>query len=133
MPFGAEHLPADQVVSDAGRADRAERYAEGFVAEAMRWLDPEDDAAAHAPRARAASRPRVLVVDDNADMRAYIASLLAEPLRGARPRPTARSRWSSPARDPPELVLTDVMMPNLDGFGLLAGAAGRPGDDATSR
>ncbi len=29
-------------------------------------------------------------------------------------------------RDPPELVVTDVMMPNLDGFGLLAGLQADP-------
>ena len=74
IPFGAEHLPADQVVSDPA-APTAQRYAEGFVAEAMRWLDPGEEAAAHA-LAHAGERPRVLVVDDNADMRSYIASLL---------------------------------------------------------
>ena len=42
-----------------------------------------------------------------------------------------RRRRSRPRRrDPPDLVLTDVMMPRLDGFGLLRGAARRPADRA---
>ena len=59
IPFGAEHLPADQVVSDPS-APTAQRYAEGFVAEAMRWLDPgERGGRARAPaRGRAPARAR---------------------------------------------------------------------------
>src|SRR5262249_55932983 len=74
--------------------------------------------AAIAP-APGAPRGRVLVADDNADMREYITRLL-------------RAHWDVEAVDdgeaalaaarraPPDLVLTDVMMPRLDGFGLLA-------------
>ena len=36
------------------------------------------------------------------------------------PWPTARPRSKRCSPDPPDLVLTDVMMPRLDGFGLLA-------------
>jgi PAS domain S-box-containing protein len=67
----------------------------------------------------------VLVVDDNADMRDYIASLLASrydvetAADGAIALELAR-------RAPPALVLTDVMMPNLDGFGLLAALQADP-------
>ena len=67
---------------------------------------------------RGGERPLVLVADDNADMRAYVASLLSDEYRvetapdGAVALERARAR-------PPDLVLTDVMMPHLDGFGLL--------------
>src|SRR6185503_1828551 len=63
-------------------------------------------------------RPVVLVADDNADMRQYIVRLLAESYRveavadGAAALAAARKRA-------PALVLTDVMMPQLDGFGLM--------------
>ena len=78
-----------------------QRYAEGFVAEAMRWLDPGDGAAAHATPP-AGERPRVLVVDDNADMRYYIASLLAgryavRDRARRRGRAGARARASRPS------------------------------------
>ena len=67
----------------------------------------------------------MLVVDDNADMRDYIASLLASrydvetAADGAIALELAR-------REPPELVVTDVMMPNLDGFGLMAALQADP-------
>ena len=63
-------------------------------------------------------RPTVLVADDNPDMRRYIAGLLADAYDvvtaqdGAAALEAARSVR-------PDLVLSDVMMPNLDGFGLL--------------
>ena len=61
----------------------------------------------------------MLVVDDNADMREYLASLLDERYAvqlapdGARALALVRDR-------PPDLVISDAMMPELDGFGLVA-------------
>jgi signal transduction histidine kinase len=91
-----------------------------FVEEARRWLPSDGGAGTTAPLAPASAerRARILVVDDNADMRDYLASLLGltwevtavadgdEALRAIR-------------REPPDLVLSDVMMPGLDGFQLL--------------
>src|SRR6185436_10455885 len=62
--------------------------------------------------------PRILLADDNADLRQYVERLL---------KPTYRVECAADgeaalafARDePPDLVLADVMMPRLDGFGLL--------------
>ncbi len=119
VPFGTEHLPQDQLAGEPV-APGAEQFAEGFVAEALRWLTPEDESVG-----AGGGRPRVLVVDDNADMRDYIASLLASrydvetAADGAIALELAR-------REPPELVVTDVMMPNLDGFGLMAALQADP-------
>ncbi|RKQ86177.1 signal transduction histidine kinase [Solirubrobacter pauli] len=122
IPFGSEHLPADQVVTQPSGQTEAERYAEGFVAEAMRWLSPDDEGDDH-PFAE--ERPRVLVVDDNADMRSYIASLL-DTRYSVQTAPDGAVALELARREPPELVVTDVMMPNLDGFGLLAGLQADP-------
>ena len=37
-----------------------------------------------------------------------------------RRRPRVWPRWSAVARDPPDLVITDLHMPGLDGPGLIA-------------
>ena len=124
MPTGRAHLPADRIGSAASLAPAAAGVAP-FVDEALQWLpaasaEPRrgalgaDDGAAGS---RAEKRERILVVDDNADMREYLRQLLCDwhvetATDGVHALEAARSR-------PPDLVLTDVMMPRLDGFGLL--------------
>src|SRR5262249_51731804 len=66
-----------------------------------------------------------LVADDNPDMRQYLGRLLGgtyeveEVADGQAALSAARER-------PPDLVLADVMMPELDGFGLLRELRGDP-------
>ena len=112
VPFGNSHLTAGQVVI---REDRS--TTEG----ARAWLDAPayaEEKPAVDVDVPAARRDRVLVADDNADMRSYIARLLA----GSYAVTTAANGEEALARilsDPPDLVLSDVMMPGLDGFGLI--------------
>ena len=132
LPFGTAHLPPERVGPVAPLASTATR-AGAYVEEALSWL-PGTTAAAPASATPpveegllppAGTRPRVLVADDNADMRDYMRRLLGdhydltlvsngeEALRVARQGRT-------------DLVLTDVMMPVLDGFGLLRELRGDP-------
>jgi PAS domain S-box-containing protein len=122
LPLGSAHLPPEQLATEP-REVSIEREAAGFLAEADRWQAPPGrlptDARPQSGVAEARDMPRVLVVDDNADMRDYVASILAESCSVQ----TARDGEEALAMigdDPPDLVLTDVMMPRLDGFGLLA-------------
>ena len=120
LPTGTSHLPADRVRTTASSTE-APRRAESYLAEAERWLPPVPQAVADAadvPADPATLRSRVLVVDDNADMRDYLARLLQPHVLvdvaadGAHALDTIRARK-------PDLILADVMMPTLDGFGLL--------------
>ncbi len=67
----------------------------------------------------AGNRPRLLVVEDSADMRRYLAEVLADVYEvesvgdGLQALAAARSRR-------PDAILSDVMMPGLDGFALVA-------------
>ena len=124
VPFGSAHLPADQVAPEGGATTAAAR-AEGFLLDAMRWLDRTPDAAPSDGFAAPGTRPRILVVDDNVDMREYVASLLTDDHRVATAHDGAAALAMARA-DPPDLVLTDVMMPELDGFGLLAALRADP-------
>ncbi|MGN6130503.1 MAG: SpoIIE family protein phosphatase [Nocardioidaceae bacterium] len=122
LPFGTAHLPGEQVLSPrVGAVGPARPDARGFLGEAMQLVE---SAGAEAPAdARPAppdgSAARILVVDDNADIRQYVAGLLAEEylvdtaVDGLEGLAKARETL-------PDLVLTDVMMPNMDGFELLA-------------
>ncbi|MGZ4500064.1 MAG: SpoIIE family protein phosphatase [Nocardioidaceae bacterium] len=121
MPWGAEHLPPEHVASKPVEAPRLPtQYAEGFLAETARWIDE-----GHQPGAEpavgdtGAVRPRVLVVDDNADMREYVADLLSHTYT-VETAVDGMDAMRKARATPPDLVLTDVMMPNLDGFGLMA-------------
>ncbi len=126
IPRGVAHLPAEKCAPTSAPS-RNGNGATAFVAEALRWLPDnpsspapildEPEAAAGLPPA-SASRPRILLADDNADMRDYVARLL-----GSRFDVVAvadgRSALDAALDERPDLVLTDVMMPHLDGFGLL--------------
>ncbi len=120
VPLGAPQSAArGRLAAGAPRGS----LAAAFVDEAARWApSPETGAAAFGlerdPNPGAMPGAHVLVVDDNTDMRGYIGRLL-----GARWRVTAAmdglAALEAIRRDPPDLVLSDVMMPRLDGVGLL--------------
>lgn len=61
----------------------------------------------------------VLVVEDNPDMRAYLVDHLS-PFYTVREAKDGQDGLEQAQADVPDLVLTDVMMPRLDGLGLCA-------------
>ncbi|MEH2038299.1 hybrid sensor histidine kinase/response regulator, partial [Nostoc sp.] len=65
-----------------------------------------------------ASSARILLADDNADMRDYVNRLLSQQYE-VEAVPDGLTALESARGRVPDLVLTDVMMPGLDGFGLL--------------
>jgi signal transduction histidine kinase/DNA-binding response OmpR family regulator len=114
VPLGRAHLPAERLATT--RALRSTAVgADAFIEEALRWLP---DTPAPQPVEVARDSPCILVADDNADMRAYIKRLLGTRWHvevvgnGAEALSFLRGR-------PADLVIADVMMPTLDGFGLL--------------
>ena len=127
MPLGASHLPVARIRSERSHASTSLR-AEAYVEEVMRWL-PEGAEALDLPSDRAedatglaiqgrAGQARILVADDNADMRNYIRRLLG-PRWTVQTVSDGQEALDAIRVSKPDLVLTDVMMPRLDGFGLL--------------
>jgi len=121
LPLGRSHLRADQLRTDA-RADTSE-VREAFRLEAQRWLPEEDRQEAFLDLADEESvltlGARVLVVDDNADMRDYLARLLRQRWHVSTAG-NGREALEAMAGGAPDLVVSDVMMPEVDGFGLIA-------------
>ncbi len=127
LPLGAEHLPKDQCQAPPPRRDERSQL-EPALAEVLRWLpDVADEFPADAVDAdlggiqaspAPADAPRVLLADDNRDMCEYVARLLRTHYQ-VESVGDGEAALAAARRQPPDLVLTDVMMPKLDGFGLL--------------
>ncbi len=120
IPLGCAHLPAAQVGASPTSTPSLSATAEAYVAEAEGWVQPQAT-----PAAEQASRGRLLVVDDNADMRDYLQRLLQAQWR-VEVCNNGVEALAIVERDPPDLILSDVMMPQLDGFGLLAALRAHP-------
>jgi len=107
VPFGEPDAPA------GARAVPSASSRGGVVTP---WDDVADGAGPRTP----ASTPGagVLVVDDNADMRAYLTRLLS-PIWTVRTATNGQEALDALRAGRPDVVVTDVMMPGLDGFELL--------------
>ena len=130
IPRGKAHLPAERIRAEQSFASRETRTV-AYVEETQRWLSDASSAAddvamlanlpslASSPEAVPGTEREVIVLaDDNADMRQYLSRLLSERYEvyavadGCQALDAARQLR-------PALVLADVMMPRLDGFGVL--------------
>ncbi|WP_328314951.1 SpoIIE family protein phosphatase [Streptomyces sp. NBC_00442] len=136
LPFGSAHLPADAVVATT-HPGAAPTVTEPFVQEALRWLPGEqttavsgavESVAAESPDGQvpAPDSAHVLIADDNADMREYLTRLL----RGAGYRVSSVNDGLEALRAVRahtfDLVISDVMMPHMDGLELLAELRSHP-------
>jgi signal transduction histidine kinase len=124
---GKGHLPQHQVGLPGSRAPGTSDAA-AFVEEALQWLPSAREEApvlASATRGRAVTGGRLLVVDDSRDMRRFLEGLLRDTweIETAGDGEEALAALSSGQFD---VVLTDVMMPRLDGFGLLRAIRSSP-------
>jgi PAS domain S-box-containing protein len=123
VPFGVAHLPADDVVSARDTSASTGVIAEPYVQEALRWL-PSDapvtvETTSVTPTA-SDGRTRVLIADDNADMREYLTNLLRAADYQVSAVTDGRQALEAIRVQAPDLVISDVMMPGLDGLQLLA-------------
>jgi signal transduction histidine kinase len=132
LPFGHAHLPAEHVAAEASAPMALEGTAAAYVEEALDWLPREmpsrrltsesgEHIAASLPgesAGRDEGKPVVLLVDDNADMRQYLLDLLSGRFHILTAENGRRALEEAAARRP-DLVLTDAMMPEMDGFTLV--------------
>ncbi len=112
LKAGSEHLPKERL--RAGARPPAPATARAFLEEAADWTRPVPVPSA-SPGHQGA---RILVADDNADMREYLQHLL-EPSWHVELVKNGAQALEAALHRPPDLVLSDVMMPELDGLALL--------------
>jgi PAS domain S-box-containing protein len=127
LPLGTAHLPPARIQATRTQVSTA-LGAAPYMAEALRWLPDHAetaeppviaDVSAALPAAlNGAPRARILLADDNADLRDYLTRLLAARY-DVRAVANGAQALAAALDAPPDLVLSDVMMPELDGYGLV--------------
>ncbi|UXA19469.1 SpoIIE family protein phosphatase [Mycobacterium sp. SMC-4] len=132
IPFGTAHLPPDAIGSATARNRSA--GAEAYLEEAQRWLpsglgptQPDPDVTApdaSALTSMAGEQPggstRILIADDNADMRGYLSRLLRSDGYQVEAVADGQHALDAIRAHAPDLVISDVMMPRVDGLALVA-------------
>ena len=128
VPFGTEHLSQEQL--HQGRDSSTAIGSHAFVQEALRWLPsragaeqelgspPEGEFSQHKRRFASTLGARIVLADDNADMRDYLRELL-QPYYHVEAVADGEAALEAIRKIRPALLLCDVMMPRLDGFALL--------------
>lgn len=125
IPTGCEHLPNDRISSRRHLASTA-TGATPFVEEALRWLpsrpsEQSETVASEIPvigTVKSVTPARIVLADDNADMRDYLTRLLNQQYE-VEAFPDGAAALQAIRQQIPDLVLSDVMMPEMDGFELL--------------
>ena len=138
VPFGRAHLPEHgrhlmpEAVDTEPPVTSTNVRVQAYIDEALGWTrdGPDDrsdgpspgfaDSLERAPQAPDGQRYRVVLADDNADMRDYAGRLLRDAGFHVDVAPDGESAFKVVRHAKPDLVLSDVMMPKLDGFGLLS-------------
>ncbi|MFP5228791.1 MAG: ATP-binding protein [Acidobacteriota bacterium] len=130
IPFGSAHLPPERIAQADALAGQT-LGAAPYVQEALRWL-PGEEASEEAlmkdlanedlghllERREQDHRDRVLLADDNRDMREYVQRLLSRKF-SVTAVANGEEALAEARANPPDLILTDVMMPRMGGFDLL--------------
>jgi signal transduction histidine kinase len=131
IPYGTAHLPPERVARSQRESASARVGAMSYVEEALGWLPSgvtgeHPAVVADAAIAATADAPRILLADDNADMREYLVRLLRERGWAVEAVGDGHAALAAIQERRPDLVLSDVMMPRLDGFALLRAVRADP-------
>ncbi|MEO8003733.1 MAG: ATP-binding protein [Betaproteobacteria bacterium] len=114
LPRGSAHLPPGQVKKSRASYSN-ELRADAYVEEVLSWLP---DVAPEGAKTVSQAVHRVLLADDNADLREYARRLLAEHYEVEAVEDGAAA-LAAARHTRPDIIVSDVMMPQLDGFGLI--------------
>jgi len=118
IPLGYAHLPVDRV---RGRKQLITTVlgATPFIEEALRWLPSQEPSKfSQSSSNRQFSSARILLADDNSDMREYLLRLIS-PYYDVETVINGADAWNLIQKKNFDLILTDIMMPSIDGFSLL--------------
>jgi signal transduction histidine kinase/ligand-binding sensor domain-containing protein/DNA-binding response OmpR family regulator len=114
LPLGKEHLQPEEIVETS---DQSLVISEQLSVVGDQFAVTIDQQSATNSKQRATSlqRPVILIVDDNADMRVYMRGYLENDYRLVEAENGVEGLKQA-RKSPPDLIISDVMMPKMDGF-----------------
>ncbi|HBE34869.1 MAG TPA: histidine kinase, partial [Cyanobacteria bacterium UBA11368] len=141
LRFGTQHLPQDRLrlvvgdrITTTPTPASTALSAAPYIEEAQRWIPAaggsvefsvlssqlEENSSTQNSKFKTqnSQTARILLVDDNADIRDYLTRILSDRFQVEAVADGAAALAAATERVP-DLVLSDVMMPGLDGFELL--------------
>ncbi|MBD2090698.1 PAS domain S-box protein [Microcoleus sp. FACHB-1515] len=119
IPTGSAHLPIDRITPSTPRPVNASAYITAAGDRQSPVISKpilDQDLPEQTSHRRTA---HILLADDNSDMRDYIRRLLSQQY-AVTAVADGEAAIAQIRQQQPDLILSDVMMPKLDGFGLLA-------------
>jgi DNA-binding response OmpR family regulator len=116
IPMGRDHLRDDELSADTSAATTMERNSMAVLPQPVD-IPEEEDAADDEEKTKARTRYRVLVVEDDEEIRRYISGELSVNYRVTESC-NGKEALQAVFDVKPDLVISDVMMPEMDGMAL---------------
>lgn len=112
IPAGKSHLANEKILIEAPVIINS--TADQYLSEANEWTNNNN----HSDSPTIKTGYKILLADDNADMRQYVKKVLSPRfiIEVAR---DGEEAFDMAVRLAPDLIISDIMMPRLDGYGLL--------------
>ena len=115
IPTGRKHLPDEQI--DESGIDPEVSVADAFLEEANSLIEIHTDSKADQAK-QTPGTSYILVVDDNPDMRSYLKNILGRKFN-VQTAVNGVDALQIMREQAPQLIVSDVMMPGMDGIQLL--------------
>jgi signal transduction histidine kinase len=131
IPFGDAHLPRERLGA-SGTSNTSSSRLQAYIDEALGWLAESGTEALLTPLGQPSGQTgifaleqrnrgqRVLLAEDNGDMRTYLQKLLQTAGFEVLTAVDGEEALGMAELLRPDLILTDIMMPKVDGLQLLA-------------
>ncbi|GAP94772.1 response regulator [Leptolyngbya sp. NIES-2104] len=119
LKFGANHLPADQVINVQTEVQTHRAAVELADLEVELQDDRDSEPAPMVELSINEHQPRILVVDDNPDLRSYVSGVLRQQGYLVWTARNGAEGFEQAKAHHPSLIVTDLMMPIVSGLDMI--------------